>query len=78
MKNNVHPAIVYFSSKKLKLTRTAETYAYESYVHGTVIICVHVTKNSQLSAGYVLKIWLPDSNSESCLAMIVWNFLFEI
>ena len=24
------------SKKSLKLTRTAETYAYESYVHGTV------------------------------------------
>ena len=34
----MHPAIVYVSSKKLKLTRTAETYAYESYVHGTVML----------------------------------------
>ena len=32
----MHPAIVYFSSKKLKLTQTAETCAYESYVHGTI------------------------------------------
>ena len=31
------------SSKKLKLTRTAETYAYEIYVNGTINDDIEIT-----------------------------------